>query len=247
FGRSLVVWISLLALIVFVSLVWMSQSVLKTAYAGFGAVEQYYADDQLHVLRHVKGRSMVVVLCLFGVSLGVLLNNYSLLSKRALENETLLGVFQNIAYTDPLTGVKSKQAYKEKEKEMDAAIGRGTAPDFGLLVCDANGLKHVNDTQGHKAGDEYIIAATRMICGLFVHSPVYRTGGDEFVVYLQGYDFESRSKLAQKLREKSIENISSEEVVGLCGAFRIQKGLGPQHTLCFRTGRFAYVSGQEGA
>ena len=40
--------------------------------------------------------------------------------------------------------------------------------DFGLVVCDSNNLKQINDTQGHAAGDEYIRASARLLCDSFV-------------------------------------------------------------------------------
>ncbi|WP_407426731.1 GGDEF domain-containing protein [Treponema sp.] len=74
------------------------------------------------------------------------------------------------------------------------------------VVCDVNNLKWVNDTLGHKAGDEYIKEACHTICVIFDHSPVFRTGGDEFVVILKGHDYEHRTELLQKLNQISEEN-----------------------------------------
>ena len=48
-----------------------------------------------------------------------------------------------------------------------------------------NGLKDVNDNFGHQTGDEFIRAGCKIICTVFAHSPVYRVGGDEFVVIAQ--------------------------------------------------------------
>ena len=83
---------------------------------------------------------------------------------------------------------------------MDAAMAAGKAESFSVVVCDVNGLKHVNDTLGHKAGDEYICAACDMICEIYDHSPVYRLGGDEFTVVLSGHDYDIREELLQMLQ-----------------------------------------------
>ena len=77
---------------------------------------------------------------------------------------------------------------------------------FAFVVCDINDLKKINDTQGHKAGDEYIKASAKLICDIFDHSPVFRIGGDEFAVFLVGDDFTDRKKLVNKLRKTSIMN-----------------------------------------
>ena len=74
-------------------------------------------------------------------------------------------------------------------------------------------MKYINDTYGHKAGDQYILAASKLICDLFSHSPVYRTGGDEFVVFLTGRDYENRHSLMQMLHQKSVSHIGSDDVV----------------------------------
>ena len=117
------------------------------------------------------------------------------------------------AYRDDLTGVKSKAAFTENAEELQTQIARGTAEPFAIVVCDVNGLKHINDTYGHKAGDEHIIKASKMICDIFQHSPVYRTGGDEFVAILTDRDYLIRRELLLALHDRSVEHISADEVV----------------------------------
>lgn len=114
---------------------------------------------------------------------------------------------KELARRDELTGVKNMTAYKELEKSVQWNIDNGMDYlDFGLIVCDANNLKKINDTQGHTAGDEYIKESARLICDIFAHSPVFRVGGDEFVVFLRGYDYASRHELMDRLRAQVREN-----------------------------------------
>ena len=117
------------------------------------------------------------------------------------------------AYQDGLTGVKSKHAYLEAEKELDEALRRGEIRELAVVVCDVNGLKKINDTFGHKAGDEYIRKACAMICDLFAHSPVYRIGGDEFVAILRGRDFVNRRARMQELHELSVRHIATNDAI----------------------------------
>ncbi len=77
---------------------------------------------------------------------------------------------------------------------------------FALIVCDTNSLKMINDTQGHSGGDEYIKASAHLLCDIFVHSPVFRIGGDEFVIFLRANDYTARHELMSKLRNQIIEN-----------------------------------------
>ncbi len=105
----------------------------------------------------------------------------------------------DMANRDILTGVKNKRAYVQLEIELDEQIKNETHQEFAIVVCDINGLKQVNDTQGHKAGDEFIQKASSVICDIFKHSPVFRIGGDEFAIILKGQDYLHRMKLMQHL------------------------------------------------
>lgn len=114
---------------------------------------------------------------------------------------------KELARRDELTGIKNKTAYKELEASVQGNIDNCIDYlEFGLVVCDANNLKYINDTFGHAAGDEYIKSAARILCDIFVHSPVFRVGGDEFVVFLRGGDFAIRHELMEKLRNQVLEN-----------------------------------------
>ena len=64
----------------------------------------------------------------------------------------------------------------------------------------------MNDQQGHSAGDQYIKDACKIICNIFDHSPVFRIGGDEFVVILKGRDYENRHDLLKQLYSIQVDN-----------------------------------------
>jgi len=225
FGKSIVVWIALFSLVLFVSLVYLCQSIIEVTGSGMRNIEQFYVQNrgagvqagvvstQLARIRRVTGTNVTAVVGLIALSLYVLIGNFRLINERATTSEMQLGVVREIASRDALTGVKSRHAYQEKERELDEQISGHTAGDFGIVVCDLNGLKLINDEFGHKAGDERIRQASRVICELFSHSPVYRNGGDEFVVYLAGRDFEERDQLMQTLHDRSVANIATGDVV----------------------------------
>lgn len=120
---------------------------------------------------------------------------------RAIE---LAGV-REAALKDALTGVKNKLAYVQEEQRINAEIIKGKALEFGLVFCDVNGLKRVNDSMGHQKGDSFIQAACMEICHTFQHSPVFRVGGDEFIAILRGADYNNRRKLLSALMEKNNE------------------------------------------
>lgn len=128
-----------------------------------------------------------------------------------MELQKKLTKTSRVANRDPLTGVRSMAAYTDKIDELKAYT-ESQVRGFSLVECDVNGLKHVNDTFGHDVGDIYIVNACRTICNVFKHSPVYRIGGDEFVVVLQGMDFDKREKLLEELREAVNEGLSKTDV-----------------------------------
>ena len=113
------------------------------------------------------------------------------------------------AFKDQLTGVKNKRAYVDEEEHINLQIIASTNFEFGIVVCDINGLKQVNDTMGHQAGDSYIKEGCEIICDAFARSPVFRIGGDEFVAIVQGKDYdylESRISKIKKINDKNKKN-----------------------------------------
>ncbi len=121
-----------------------------------------------------------------------------------------LNTEKELARRDELTGIKNKNAYHELEKSVQTSIDKGMDfLTFGFVVCDANNLKQINDTEGHVAGDEYIKKAALLLCDIFAHSPVFRVGGDEFVVFLSGNDYVNREILMDKLRTRVKANLQT--------------------------------------
>ena len=114
-----------------------------------------------------------------------------------------------LANLDALTGVRNKRAYNTEAERLEGYIREGTA-EFGLAMVDMNNLKRTNDVYGHEKGDAAIKQLCNIICGVFVHSPVFRVGGDEFVVILEKREYQRRDELAQEF-ESIIDRVSSDE------------------------------------
>lgn len=130
--------------------------------------------------------------------------------RREKQHLKALNSAKELARRDDLTGVRNKTAYNELEKSVQANIDNGMDYlTFALVVCDANNLKEVNDSEGHVAGDEYIKQSAAILCDFFDHSPVFRVGGDEFVVFLRGNDYSNRDELMKKLRDQMLDNLRS--------------------------------------
>lgn len=144
--------------------------------------------------------------------------------RREIEIKRALGEALAKSRHDDLTGIRNKNAFGEFEEGLDRQIKSGEVHQFAIAICDVNGLKTVNDTQGHKAGDAYIQAASRLVCETFKHSPVFRIGGDEFVAILRGSDYECRDELERSLDETSVQNYANGKVSIACGICEFREG-----------------------
>ena len=121
------------------------------------------------------------------------------------------------ANVDVLTGAKNKHAYIDVEAQYNKRIEEEQGLHFGLVICDIDGLKIVNDTNGHVAGDEYIIQACRILEAVFQNSQVYRIGGDEFVIIVEGKDYDNIDELILKIKNCDIRNEVTGEPILACG------------------------------
>lgn len=248
-GRSMIVWIGLLSLVVFFSFTWMSQAVVATTNETIGTVQAHYeeqappafaagegsfaemeandeqfVEEEMELMENNIERTIFIAAILFTFALALLLSNYSYMMNWARKSEKELDAVKDIALTDPLTGVKSRHAFRQQEQAMNAAIANGYAGSFAIVVCDLNDLKGINDTYGHEAGDDSIKAASSIVCETFAHSPVFRIGGDEFAVLLRDRDFDSRDELMGLFRQRAEANAGAGDVVVASGLANYRAG-----------------------
>jgi len=108
--------------------------------------------------------------------------------------------------TDSLTGLKNSAAYFRVKEKLNKRIAEEPGLRCAVVVMDVNDLKHTNDVYGHEAGNALIIAASRILCEVFEHSPVYRIGGDEFVAILENSDYERREELCAEFSRRLAES-----------------------------------------
>lgn len=110
--------------------------------------------------------------------------------------KTYIDKINENAMTDALTGLKNKNCYLshiERYKENNPEI-----KEYAVIVFDINYLKKVNDEFGHELGDKLIKLAGDYICSIFEHDNVFRIGGDEYNVILEGNNYEIRNELCEK-------------------------------------------------
>ena len=110
-----------------------------------------------------------------------------------------VGAMQKQAYQDELTAVKNVAAYDREVYDLNQKIAAGQAA-FAVVMVDLNQFKDVNDRFGHEKGNIALQRLCQAVCRIYKHSPVYRIGGDEFVVILEGEDYAHRDALFEKVR-----------------------------------------------
>ncbi len=103
----------------------------------------------------------------------------------SLENPA--DVFKQKLLIDALTGVKSRHSYEIDIQRMEEEYARNRNVRFGLVFCDINNLKAVNDEHGHMEGDAYIGRIAQILMKDFRSAEsIYRMGGDEFLTVYRG-------------------------------------------------------------
>ena len=135
------------------------------------------------------------------------------IEKQSVELENAI----ELAYNDPLTGAKSKQAYIELEQSIDKSIKNEEIDELAVVVFDVNYLKNINDALGHDVGDRYLAESCALIKEFFKFSDVYRYGGDEFIIILEGVDYSNRKELLARFRETVKANKSQNKPVVATG------------------------------
>jgi diguanylate cyclase (GGDEF) domain len=127
------------------------------------------------------------------------------------------------ANIDALTGVKNRNAFRVYEERLNAQIEIDRAPEFSIVILDVNDLKKVNDNEGHKAGDQYLRDACKIICTTFKRSLVFRVGGDEFCVLSQGDDYARIDELIEQMNKHNEEAIENGGIVIALGMARYDR------------------------
>ena len=129
--------------------------------------------------------------------------------KRELQYETMLSDAWEKANKDALTGVKNKHCFDTYKEKLQKIIEMDDTAQIAIGVFDCDNLKKINDKYGHDKGNLYLIASCMLICKVFKHSPVFRVGGDEFAVILQGEDFDHIDELLGEFQETQSKVVSS--------------------------------------
>ena len=126
--------------------------------------------------------AILIMVVYLSIAAGVILLVISRLSKvrkEKKEQSAMLSSISEMSNIDKMTGCFNRRSYEEDLSKMSAN------DQFIYISMDVNGLKIINDSHGHAAGDELICGAAACMRSCFdKYGKVYRIGGDEFVAVL---------------------------------------------------------------
>ncbi|MEM9295894.1 MAG: GGDEF domain-containing protein [Planctomycetota bacterium] len=141
--------------------------------------------------------------------------------------EDAVQTLEQIAATDPLTGLANRRSFAAS-LERRFAEARRSGHELSLLAIDLDGFKELNDTLGHAAGDRMLMEASASLMACCRRSDVAaRFGGDEFVVLLPDTDTGAAVAVAQRIAEVFAAAVSSAFAeLGYGGVLTMSQGVG---------------------
>ena len=126
-----------------------------------------------------------------------------------IANYQMVNRLRILSTMDLLTGTRNRNAMNNRVAEFDAPSF--TKPKtLTVIFADLNGLKKVNDQEGHDAGDRMLKTAAAVLRQVFVDEEIYRAGGDEFMIIALDLTKEEVEHKMQQLRKigEDPENVS---------------------------------------
>ena len=116
-----------------------------------------------------------------------------------ITNHQLVSRLEFRSTIDGLTQVGNRNAMNDRVDRF--LSGEDKLPEkMGIVFVDINGLKVVNDREGHEAGDKLLVRAAALLKIAFADFEIYRAGGDEFVVYCPDITEEQMNHMVSQLR-----------------------------------------------
>jgi diguanylate cyclase (GGDEF)-like protein len=120
-----------------------------------------------------------------------------------IANYQLVNKLEELSNSDLLTGLLNRNSMNNRISQF--VNGEITYKSLAVIFADLNGLKPVNDIQGHDAGDQLLKKASCILTETFTEGEVYRAGGDEFLVIITDQPKDIIEAKVKKIHEKSMD------------------------------------------
>ena len=130
-----------------------------------------------------------------------------------IANYQLLKRLEIMSSVDMLTGVMNRNAMNRTVDEYSSETDINN-DSLAVVFADLNGLKQVNDNNGHEEGDKFLRKAAEILKDVFYDSRIYRAGGDEFLVLASGISEKEFNRRLDKLRSFPMEDNSVSFALG---------------------------------
>lgn len=122
------------------------------------------------------------------------------MNRTMLKMKGMVQQLKALALEDKLTNVGNATAYEQKIAEIEQRMAiQDPQLAFSVLMIDVNGMKGINDQFGHIMGNELLRQTVQFIRTTYTCSPIFRIGGDEFLVLVTGKDYQNRFTLLERL------------------------------------------------
>jgi diguanylate cyclase (GGDEF)-like protein len=157
-----------------------------------------------------------------------------------------VGRLHHEATHDPLTGLANRRAFLDRLTQETARAERhgGT---FALILCDMDGLKAINDTHGHEAGDRALCLLSEVLRGGLRRSDeAYRLGGDEFALLLADAERADADRVVARLRRSLAGGgVAPVGIVEACFGVAVHEPGALQERLVSEADRALYLAKRE--
>ena len=112
---------------------------------------------------------------------------------------------KELAAIDPLTSISNRRSFYDNSQELVTYADIGNL-EIGVLMLDLDNFKALNDTYGHAAGDEVLIAFTKLVEDCIRGSDIFaRLGGEEFALLLPDAPEAATRRIAQRIIERTAQ------------------------------------------
>ncbi|MBQ6105116.1 MAG: GGDEF domain-containing protein [Lachnospiraceae bacterium] len=129
-------------------------------------------------------------------------------------NDLLVKRLKIMSSVDMLTGVQNRNEMNNRIDRI--SHGEIHIKNLGIVFADLNGLKRVNDDNGHISGDVLLQNAAEVLKSIFTMNNIFRAGGDEFMVIVPDTTEEALEAKAEKVRASSLGFDAASFAVGWC-------------------------------
>ncbi len=178
---------------------------------------------QIRIVLIVVGAAVLLLLVLIMALKKAVNTKTRILSETLEKYKKSENEIYNMSIRDSLTGLYNRNYF---ENILNSCMEKGKA-DFGIVVCDIDGLKLINDALGHSDGDEYLKAAANILKAGFDNNDIIaRIGGDEFAVLVKDATHEMLSMRKKKIIELMNQSNSRDWLMPISMSIGFHTGQG---------------------